>query len=52
MSAKKRWYRLRGFCQLADVIADMRFINGADEKEAGRSAAGFRTLIHQILVIG
>ena len=48
MSAEKRWRRLRGFRHLADVIADVRFINGVDEKETGRKAAGFMTGIHQI----
>ena len=48
MSAEKRWRRLRGFRHLADVIADVRFINGLDEKETGRRAAGFRTAIHKI----
>ena len=44
MSAGKRWRRLRGFRHLADV----RFINGVEEKETGRRAAGFRTAIHNI----
>ena len=48
MSAEKRWRRLRGFRHLADVIADVRFVDGVDEKETGRRAAGFRTAIHQI----
>ena len=48
MSAEKRWRRLRGFRHLADVIADVRFINGVEEKETGRKAAGIRTAIHNI----
>ena len=32
MSAQKRWRRLRGFRQLADVIADVKFIDGIDER--------------------
>ncbi|MYA97865.1 MAG: hypothetical protein F4X91_15825 [Nitrospinae bacterium] len=32
--------RLRGFHHLADVITDVRFINGVNEKETGRKAAG------------
>ena len=39
MSAQKRWRRLRGFRQLADVLADVRFIDGVDERETGRKAA-------------
>ena len=48
MSAEKRWRRLRGFRHLADVIADVRFTDGVEEKETGRRAAGFRMAIHQI----
>ena len=48
MSAEKLWRRLRGFRHLADVIADVRFIYGVDEKETGRRAAGFRIAIHHI----
>ena len=48
MSNRKRRPRLRGFRHLADVIGDLRFINGVDEKETGRKAAGFMTAIHQI----
>ena len=32
MSAQKRWRRLRGFRQLADVIAGVKFIDGIDER--------------------
>ena len=32
MSAQKRWQRLRGFRQLADVIAGVKFIDGIDER--------------------
>jgi transposase-like protein len=36
MSAQKRWRRLRGFQQLADVIAGVKFIDGVDEREISR----------------
>ena len=39
MSAQKRWRRLRGFRQLADVVTDVRFINGIDERKIARKAA-------------
>ena len=39
MSAQKRWRRLRGFRHLADVLADVRFIDGVDERETGGKAA-------------
>ena len=39
MSAQKRWRRLRGFCHLASVVADVKFINGIDERQMGREAA-------------
>jgi transposase-like protein len=39
MSAQKRWRRLRGFQQLADVIAGVKFIDGVDEREVSRKAA-------------
>ncbi len=32
MSAQKRWRRLRGFRQLADVVASVKFIDGTDER--------------------
>ena len=32
MSAQKGWRRLRGFRQLADVVANVRFIDGIDER--------------------
>ena len=48
MSVQKRWRRLRGFRHLADVIADVRFTDGVEEKKTGRRAAGFETAIHQI----
>ena len=48
MSAEKRWRRLRGFHHLAEVIADVRFIDGVEEKESGGRAAGFETAIQQI----
>jgi len=38
-SAQKRWRRLRGFRQLADVIAGVKFIDGIDERESSRKAA-------------
>ena len=48
MSAQKRWRRLRGFRHLAEVIADVRFTDGVEDKETGRRAAGLKTAIHQI----
>ena len=39
MSARKRWRRLRGFRHLAGVLADVKFIDGVDERETGRKAA-------------
>ena len=39
MSAQKRWRRLRGFRQLACVLAGVKFIDGVVEKETGRRAA-------------
>jgi transposase-like protein len=39
MSAQKRWRRLRGFRQLADVVAGVKFIDGIDEREVSRKAA-------------
>ncbi len=39
MSAQKGWRRLRGFEQLADVIAGVKFIDGVDEREISRKAA-------------
>jgi hypothetical protein len=39
MSAQKRWRRLRGFRQLADVIAGVKFIDGIDERKISRKAA-------------
>ena len=39
MSAQQRWRRLRGFGQLADVVTDVRFIDGIDERKIGRKAA-------------
>ena len=48
MSAEKRWGRLRGLRHPADVITDVRFIDGVNEKETGREAAGLRTAIHNL----
>ncbi len=48
MSAEKRWRRLRCFHHLADVNADVRSVDGVDQKETGGRAAGFRTAIYQI----
>jgi len=48
MSAEKRWGRLSGLRHLADVITDVRFIDGVKEKETGREAAELRTAIHNI----
>lgn len=39
MSAQKRWRRLRGFRQLADVVAGVKFIDGVDERKISRKAA-------------
>jgi transposase-like protein len=40
MSAQKRWRRLRGFRQLADVVAGVKFIDGMDERKiSSRKAA-------------
>jgi transposase-like protein len=39
MSAQKRWRKLRGFRQLADVVAGVKFIDGVDEREISRKAA-------------
>jgi putative transposase len=39
MSAQKRWRRLRGFRQLADVVAGVKFIDGVDAREVSRKAA-------------
>jgi len=39
MSAQKRWRKLRGFRQLADIIAGVRFIDGVDERKISRKAA-------------
>jgi len=39
MSAQKRWRRLRGFRQLADVVAGIRFVDGIDERTISRKAA-------------
>jgi putative transposase len=39
MSAQKRWRRLRGFQQLADVIAGVKFIDGIDERTISRKKA-------------
>ena len=33
---------------MADVITDVRFINGVNEKETSREAAKLRTAIHNI----
>ncbi len=33
MSVQKRWLRLRGFRQAADVIAGVKFIDGIDERK-------------------
>ena len=39
LSAQKRWRRLRGFEQLADLVAKVKFVNGIDERELRRKAA-------------
>ena len=38
MSAQKRWRRLRGFGQLADLVAKVKFVDGIDEREIRRKA--------------
>jgi putative transposase len=38
-SAEKRWYRLRGFELLADVVRGVKFINGEKEQEKSESSA-------------
>lgn len=37
-SAEAKWRRLRGFTLLADVVKDVRFINGVKEMEAHQQA--------------
>ena len=39
--------RLRGLCHMADVLTDVRFINGVNEKETARETAELRMAIHQ-----
>ena len=39
MSAQKRWRRLRGFRQLADVVAGVKFVDGIDQRPISRKAA-------------
>ena len=39
MSAQKRWRRLRGFRQLADVVAGVQFVDGIDQRHISRKAA-------------
>ena len=39
MSAQKRWRRLRGFGQFADLVAKVKFVDGIDEREITRNAA-------------
>ena len=39
MSAQKRWRRLRGFRQLADVVAGVKFVDGIDRRKISRKAA-------------
>lgn len=39
MSAQKRWRRLRGFRHLADVVADVKYIDGINESGVSRKAA-------------
>jgi len=48
MSAEKRWRRLRGFRHLAVVNANVRSVDGVNDKETGRKAAGFRATIYKI----
>ena len=37
LSAEKGWRKLRGFRQLADVINNVKFIDGIDEKKFNNS---------------
>ncbi len=37
-SAETKWRRLRGFALLADVVKDVRFINGVKEMETHQQA--------------
>ena len=39
MSAQKRWRRLRGFRHVADVVAEVKYIDGINESEISRKAA-------------
>ena len=39
MSAQKRWRRLRGFRQLADVVASVTFVDGIDQRTISRKTA-------------
>lgn len=39
MSAQKRWRRLRGFRQLTDVVAGVKFVDGIDQRTISRKAA-------------
>ena len=39
MSAQKRWRRLRGFGQVAALVAKVKFVDGIDEREIRRKAA-------------
>lgn len=36
LSAQKRWRKLRGHWQVADVVAGVKFIDGVDEREISR----------------
>ena len=38
MSARKRWRRRRGFRQLSDVVAGVKFIDGVDERTSRKAA--------------
>lgn len=38
----------RRYRQPAEMIADVRFIDGVDERETGGRVAGLKTVIHQI----
>lgn len=39
MEAQRKWRRLRGFRLLADVVADVKFIDGIDERKISRKVA-------------
>lgn len=40
MSAQKTWQPLRGFRQLADIVASVKFIDGIDERPTAYALGG------------